>query len=165
MVKTKTHRRTKMGSKKMGSKKIGSKKMYTRKRKGGAPTPAQLKWAAKGYRDSKKRPSPLKIGKTSSPSDRTTYVYNPETPSHVKILAKQKKRKIINNPLDPELQLHILEIINIPEDIPPHMDRAAQYFFIDSDELREIFTFGPDDVKLQPTGYAYIAGNFEKYKA
>ena len=160
MVKTKTYRR-----KKMGSKKMGFKKMRTRKRKGGAPTPAQLKWAAKGYRDSKKRPSPLKIDTKMSPTDITTYVYNPETPSHVKILAKQKKRKIINDPLDPEFQLHIFEIINIPEDIPPHMDRAAQYFFINGDEPKEIFTFGPDDIKLQPTGYAYIAGNFEKYKA
>ena len=160
MVKTKTYRR-----KKMGSKKMRFKKMRTRKRKGGAPTPAQLKWAAKGYRDSKKRPSPLKIDTKMSPTDITTYVYNPETPSHVKILAKQKKRKIINNPLDPEFQLHIFEIINIPEDIPPHMDRAAQYFFINGDEPKEIFTFGPDDIKLQPTGYAYIAGNFEKYKA
>ena len=151
----KTHRR----------KKMRTKKMRTRKRKGGAPTPAQLKWAAKGYRDSKKRPSPLKIGKTPSPTDRTIYVYNPETPSHVKILAKQKKRKIINNPLDRDLQLHILEIINIPENIPKHMDRATQYFYIDGDESREIFTFGPDDVKLQPTGFAHIAGNFEKYKA
>jgi hypothetical protein len=154
MVKTKTQRR----------KKMRSKKMRTRKRKGGAPTPAQLARAAKGYRDSKKRPSPLKIDTKMSPTDRTTYVYNPETPSHVKILAKQKKRKIINKPLDPELQLHIFEIFNIPEDIPPHMDRAAQYFFINGDEPKEIFTFGPDDVKLQPTGYAYIAGNFEKYK-
>ncbi len=163
MVKTKTQRRKKMRSKKMGFKKMRSKKMGTRKRKGGAPTPAQLARASRGL-IRKKRPSPLKIGKTSSPTDRTTYVYNPETPSHVKILAKQKKRKIINKPLDPELQLHIFEIFNIPEDIPPHMDRAAQYFFIDGDEPKEIFTFGPDDVKLQPTGYAYIAGNFEKYK-
>ena len=149
----------------MRSKKMGFKKMRTRKRKGGAPTPAQLKWAAKGYRDSKKRPSPLKIDTKMSPTDITTYVYNPETPSHVKILAKQKKRKIINNTLDPEFQLHIFEIINIPEDIPPHMDRAAQYFFINGDEPKEIFTFGPDDIKLQPTGYAYIAGKFEMYKA
>ena len=45
------------------------------------------------------------------------------------------------------------------------MDRDIQYFFIDSDESREIFTFGIDDDKLQPTGVAYIAGNFEKYKS
>jgi hypothetical protein len=153
----KTHRRKKM----YRTKKYRTN-MRTRKRKGGAPTPAQLARAAKGYRDSKKRPPALKIGKTPSPTDKTIYVYNPETPSHVKILAKQKKRKIINNPLDPELQLHILEIINIPEHMPTHMDPATQYFFIQGDESREIFTFGPDDVKLQPTGYAYIAGNFEK---
>ena len=158
----KTYRRKKMRSRKMRSRKMRSKKTLTIKRKGGAPTPAQLAWAAKGYRDSKKRPSPLKIGKTSSPTDRKIYVYNPETPSHVKILAEQRKQNIINKPLAEKNQLHILEIISLPENIPPHMDRDIQYFFINGDEPKEIFTFGPDDVKLQPTGYAYIAGNFEK---
>ena len=156
----KTHRR-----KRMGTKRMRTKRMRTKKRKGGAPTPAQLEWAAKGYRDAKKRPSPLKIGKTPSPTDRKTYVYNPETPSHKKILAEQRKQNIINKPLNKEHQLYIYEIINIPEDIPKHMDRDIQYFYIDGDESKEIFTFGPDDTKLQPTGFAHIAGQFEKYKS
>ena len=92
----------------------------------------------------------------------TTYVYNPETPSHKKILAAKRKRKIINKPLSPSNELHIFEIVTLPTVLPPHMDRDTQYFFIDSDESKEIFTFGPDDVKLQPTGFAYIKGEFEK---
>ena len=156
----KTHRRISTRSKRMRTKKL-----RTKKRKGGAPTPAQIAWAAKGYRDGKKRPPPLKIGKTPSPTDKTKYVYNPETPSHIKILAEQRKQNIINKPLAPSHQLHILEILQIPEDIPKHMDPDIQYFFIDSDESREIFTFGIDDVKLQPTGFAYIDNKFKKYKA
>ena len=77
-------------------------------------------------------------------------------------MAEQRKQNIINKPLAEKNQLHILEIISLPENIPPHMDRDIQYFFINGDEPKEIFTFGPDDVKLQPTGFAYIAGNFEK---
>ena len=72
------------------------KKMRTRKRKGGAPTAAQLKWASKGL-TRKNRPSPLKISK--SPDDITKYVYNPQSPRHAKKLYEIRKQKIINNPL------------------------------------------------------------------
>ena len=143
-------------------KKMRTRKTGTRKYKGGSPTKERLAWASRGLKR-RNRPSPLKIDTKMSPSEIiTTYVYNPETPSHKKILAKQKKRKIINKPLSPSNQLHILEIITLPTVLPPHMDRDTQYFFIDSDESREIFTFGPDDDKLQPTGFAHIKGEFKK---
>ena len=158
----KSYRRKKNGNKKRGTRKIGARKTGTRKHKGGSPTKQQLERASRGLMR-RNRPSPLKIDTKMSPSEIiTTYVYNPETPSHKKILAKQKKRKIINKPLSPSNQLHIFEIFTLPTVLPPHMDRDTQYFFIDSDESREIFTFGPDDVKLQPTGFAYIKGEFEK---
>ena len=154
MVKTYRHKKTR-------SKKTRSKKMYRRRRKGGAPTPAQLAWAAKGLKR-KSRPSSLKIGNTPSPTDRMTYVYNPETPSHVKILAEQRKQQIINKPLAEKNQFYILEIFQLPEHLPKDMDRGIQYFYIDGDEAREIFTFGPDDIKLQATGFAYINGKFKE---
>jgi hypothetical protein len=154
MVKTYRHKKTR-------SKKMRSKKMYRRRRKGGAPTPEQLRRAAEGLKR-KSRPSSLKIGNTPSPTDRMTYVYNPETPSHIKILAEQRKQQIINKPLAEKNQFYILEIFQLPEHLPKHMDREIQYFFILGDEAREIFTFGPDDVKLQPTGFAYINDEFKK---
>jgi hypothetical protein len=151
----------KTGTKRMGTRKTGTRKTGTRKHKGGSPTKEQLERASRGLKR-QKRPSPLKIDTKMSPSEVTTYVYNPETPSHKKILAAKRKRNIINKPLSPSNELHILEIFNLPKVLPPHIDRDTQYFFIDSDESREIFTFGPDDVKLQPTGFAYIKGEFEK---
>lgn len=158
----KSYRRKKNGHKKRGTRKRGTRKTGTRKHKGGSPTKEQLKRASRGL-VRRNRPSPLKIDTKMSPSEIiTTYVYNPETPSHKKILAAKRKRKIINKPLSPSNELHIFEIVTLPTVLPPHMDRDTQYFFIDSDESKEIFTFGPDDVKLQPTGFAYIKGEFEK---
>ena len=131
------------------------KKMRTRKRKGGSPTSAQLKWASKGL-TRKNRPSPLKISK--SPDDITKYVYNPQSPRHAKKLSEIRKQKMINNPLSPSYQLHFLEITNIPE----YMNQDTQYFFIDDDKTREIFKFGMDDRQLQRTGFAYIDRKWEK---
>ena len=133
------------------------KKVRTKKRKGGAPTKEQLKWASKGL-TRKSRPPPLKISKTSSPSDRTKNVYNPLSPTHKKILFEEKKKKMINNPLSPSYQLHFMELYDIPE----YMDQDTQYFFIDDDTPREIFEFGMYDTKMKRTGYAYIDGKWEK---
>lgn len=133
------------------------KKMRTRKRKGGAPTPAQLKWASKGL-TRKNRPSSLKISKTPSPDNIKNNIYNPLSPTHARILTKIRKQKMINNPLSPSNQLHFIEILNIPE----HMDQDTQYFFIDDDKTREIFKFGMDDKKLIITGFVYIDGKWEK---
>ena len=126
-----------------------------RKRKGGAPTQAQLKWASKGL-TRKNRPPPLKISKSSSPVDR--YVYNPLSPRHAKKLTEIKKQKMINNPLSPSYELHFMEIYDIPE----HMDQNTQYFFIDDDNTGEIFEFGMNDTKLKRTGFAYIDRKWKK---
>jgi hypothetical protein len=138
------------------------KKMRTRKHKGGAPTQARLKWASKGL-TRKNRPSPLKISRTPSPDDISKYVYNPESPRHAKKLTEIRKQKIIKNPLSPSYELHLMEIFNIPE----HMDKDTQYFFIDDDKTREIFKFGMDDKELKRTGFAYIYSDgeykWEKY--
>ena len=93
----KTHRRTRMRT-----KKLRTKKLRTKKRKGGAPTPAQIAWAAKGYRDGKKRPPPLKIGKTPSPTDKTKYVYNPETPSHINRLCNGNSIRALSSSILPK---------------------------------------------------------------
>ena len=138
-------------------KTLRRKKMRTRKRKGGAPTPAQLTRASKGL-TRKNRPSPLKISKTPRPDNIKKNVYNPLSPTHAKILTQIRKQKMINNPLSPSNQLHFIEIFNIPE----HMDQDTQYFFIDADKTREIFKFGIDDKKLIITGFAYIDGKWEK---
>jgi hypothetical protein len=128
-----------------------------RKRKGGAPTQAQLKYASKGL-TRKNRPSPLKISKTPSPVYRTKNVYNPLSPTHAKKLAEIKKQKMINNPLSPSYELHFMEIYDIPE----YMDQNTQYFFIDDDVTREIFEFGMNDTQLKRTGYAYIDMKWKK---
>ena len=133
------------------------KKMRTRKRKGGAPTPAQLKWASRGL-SRKNRPPPLTISKIPSPDDSTNYVYNPLSPRHAKKLSEIKKQKMINNPLSPSYELHFMEIYNIPE----YMEQNTQYFFIDDDKTREIFKFGMEDTQLQRTGFAYIDRKWEK---
>ena len=133
------------------------KKMRTRKRKGGAPTPSQLKRASKGL-TRKNRPPPLKISKTPSPDNIKRNVYNPLSPTHAKKLTEIIKQKMINNPLSPSNQLHFMEIYIIPE----HMDQDTQYFFIDDDKTREIFKFGMDDTKLKRTGFAYIDEKWEK---
>jgi hypothetical protein len=132
------------------------KKTRTRKHKGGAPTPAQLKWASKGL-TRKNRPPPLKISKSSSPTDSSKYVYNPLSPRHAKKLTEIRKQKMINNPLSPSYQLHFMEIYNIPE----HMDQDTQYFVIDDDKTGEIFEFGMDDTQLKRTGFAYIYSDGE----
>jgi hypothetical protein len=126
-------------------------KMHTKKRKGGAPTTAQLKKASKGL-TRKSRPPPLKISKSSSPSDRRQNVYNPLSPTHKKRLFEIKKQKMINNPLDPSYHFEFIEIYEIPE----YMNQDTLYFFINDDETKEIFEFGMNDTKLKPTGYAYI---------
>lgn len=133
------------------------KKMRTRKRKGGAPTAAQLKKASKGL-TRKNRPSPLKISNLQSPDDITKYVYNPQSPRHAKKLTEIRKQKMINNPLSPSYQLHLMEIMHIPE----YMDQDTQYFFIDDDKTREIFKFGMEDTQLKRTGFAYIDRKWEK---
>jgi len=139
-------------------KKMRSKKLQTRKYKGGAPTPAQLLKNSKGL-TRKSRPLPLKLSKSSSPRDTPKYLYNPISPTHVKILAKKRKQNIINKPLSPTHQLHINEIYR---NIPPDMDQNTQYFYIDGDEPREIFKFGMNDTQLQPTGFAYIDHEWKK---
>jgi hypothetical protein len=133
------------------------KKMRTRKRKGGAPTPAQLLKSSKGL-TRKSRPPRLNISKTPSPTDITKDVYNPLSPRHAKKLTEIRKQKMIKNPLSPTYQLYFIGIIDIPE----HMDQDTQYFFIDGDESREIFKFGMDDTQLKKTGFAYIHGKWEK---
>ena len=139
------------------TKKHRRKKMRTRKQKGGAPTPSQLKRASKGL-TRKNRPPPLKISKTPSPDNIKRNVYNPLSPTHAKKLTEIIKQKMINNPLSPSNQLHFMEIYIIPE----HMDQDTQYFFIDDDKTREIFKFGMDDTKLKRTGFAYIDEKWEK---
>lgn len=141
-------------------KKMRSKKVYTRKRKGGAPTPAQLLKASRGLKREKRLSlPPLKISKTPSPDYIKRNVYNPLSPTHKKRLFEIKKQKMINNPLSPSYQLHLIDIFHIPE----HMKQDTQYFFIDDDESREIFEFGMNDTKLQKTGFAYIDGKWKKY--
>lgn len=128
----------------------------TRKRKGGSPTAAQLKKASTGL-TRKTRPPPLKISRSPSPSDRTKNVYNPLSPTHKKILFAEKKKKMIKSPLNKSNQLALIDIF----DIPAHIDPNTQYFYIDDDETREIFEFGMNDTKLNPTGFAYIDGKWK----
>ena len=132
-------------------------KMRKKKSKGGAPTQAQLNKASKGL-TRKIRPPPLKISITPSPDDIIKYVYNPQSPSHVKKLTEIRKQNMIKNPLSPSNQLHFIEIFNIPE----NMEKDTQYFFIDDDKTREIFKFGMDDKELKRTGFAYIDSKWKE---
>lgn len=134
----------------------------TKKRKGGAPTQAQLLKSARGI-TRKTRPPPLKIRRTPSPDNISRHpdVYNPLSPTHAKKLTEIRKQRMINNPLSPTYQLYFIGIIDIPE----HMDQDTQYFFIDGDKSREIFKFGIHDTKLQKTGFAYIKGEWIKIQS